>query len=125
MFAALDDLLWQLAYVGPVAGALAAGAGILLLKRRTAPRPALVAAVTFVLVLIGNAVLWLRSEWLVYDMKYGGVVPYLVLQLQLVAVTSALLHAAAVLVVTWAILADRRKPAEPVDDDNDGSATGG
>ncbi len=109
MFGALDDLLWQMAYVGPVAGALAVGAGVLVLRRGTAPRPAAVGAVTFVLVLLGNAVLWVRSEWLVYDMKHGGVVPHLVFQLQLVAVTSALLHAAAVLVVTWAILADRGK----------------
>src|SRR5436305_14616775 len=113
----LDDWAWQLAYVGPVAGALAVGAVVLLANRRKAPRPALVGAVTLALVLAGNAALWLRSEWLVYDLKNGGVVPRLGLQLRLGAVASALLHAAAVAAVVWAILAGRGRGKESRDDE--------
>jgi hypothetical protein len=108
----LNEWLWSMAYVGPVAFALCAGAVVLFLNRRKAPKAAVVGAGTLLGVLVTNGLMWFRSEWLVYDFRTSGVVSSFVWQLRVMAVMSAVLHAVAVGLLVWAILAGRGKPAE-------------
>jgi hypothetical protein len=61
--------------------------------------------------------MWFRSEWLVYDFRTGGVVSSFVWQLRVMALVSAVLHAAAVGLLVWAILAGRGKVIEPPPDE--------
>lgn len=105
-----NEWLWQLVYVGPVAVALTAGAVVLWLNRRKAPRGAVIGAGTFLGILVVNGLLWFRSEWLVYNFQTSGVLTDFLWQVRLMALGSALMHAAAVGLLVWAILAGRRKP---------------
>jgi hypothetical protein len=93
-----------------VASALCLGAVVLWLNRRRAPRGALIGAGTLLGVLVLNGLLWFRSEMLVYDIRNGSTVAYFVWQLQVLSIASALLHAAAVGLLVWAILAGRGRP---------------
>jgi hypothetical protein len=105
-----DERMWSLAYIGPVASALCLGAIVLRLNRRKAPKGALIGAATLLGVLVVNGLLWFRSEMLVYDMRNGSTVAYFVWQLQILSIASALLHAAAVGLLVWAIVAGRGRP---------------
>ncbi len=110
------DLLWELGYVVPVWLALLGGAVVLYLRRRRAPGAWWFgAAVLLGLLLIEMAEVML-SEWLVYEVTKGSTIPLLVWKLRVMAIASSLVHAAAFVLLTTAILKGRQAP-EPADED--------
>jgi hypothetical protein len=110
------DAVWVWTVSGPIGVALLTAAGVLFAYRRTAPRACRLAAITFLGLLALHAGTVLLVPLHHRALNAGDDTAILLWRYNVLAILSAVAQAAAVALLTVAVLSDRRRPS-PVEDD--------
>jgi hypothetical protein len=111
------DVVWMWTVSGPIGVALLTAAGWLFAYRRTAPRACRLAGITFLALLALHAGMVLMLPRFHRALNAGEDAAIVLWRYNVLPILSAVAQAAAVALLTIAVLSDRKPPAPPAEDD--------